>query len=75
MANPLSLDSAPIDLPDPDVDMGVSGGVREIVVADGEDLPRIAMRYGVTVTQLKELNTLVDGTVRPGQKIKIPIGE
>jgi LysM repeat protein len=75
MANPLSLDSAPIDLPDPDVDMGVSGGVREIVVADGEDLPRIAMRYGVTVTQLKELNKLVDGTVRPGQKIKIPIGE
>ncbi|MBT3294209.1 MAG: LysM peptidoglycan-binding domain-containing protein [Verrucomicrobia bacterium] len=75
VANPLSLDSPPVELPDPDLDMGVSGGVREIVVADGEDLPRIAMRYGVTVTQLKELNTLVDGTVRPGQKIKIPIGE
>jgi len=51
------------------------GGVREHIVTDDEDLPRIAMRYGVTVTRLKEMNELVDGTVRPGQKIRIPIDE
>jgi peptidoglycan endopeptidase LytE len=72
---PVSLDSAPVELPDPDLGGGVSIDVREHIVGEDEDLPRIAMRYGVTVTRLKEVNSLVDGTVRPGQKIKIPIDE
>jgi LysM repeat protein len=72
---PISLDSAPAELPDPDMGAATSMDVREHIVGDDEDLPRIAMRYGVTVTRLKEMNGLIDGTVRPGQKIKIPIDE
>ncbi|MBL7077308.1 MAG: LysM peptidoglycan-binding domain-containing protein [Kiritimatiellae bacterium] len=70
---PLSLDSAPVELPDPDLGAAPSMDMREHIVGEDEDLPRIAMRYGVTVTRLKEINGLVDGNVRPGQKIKIPI--
>ncbi len=74
-AAPVSLDSAPVELPDPDLGGAMSIDVREHIVGEDEDLPRIAMRYGVTVTRLKELNGLIDGAVRPGQKIKIPIDE
>jgi len=74
-AAPVNLDSAPVELPDPDLGGSTSIDVREHIVGEDEDLPRIAMRYGVTVTRLKEINGLVDGAVRPGQKIKIPIDE
>ena len=57
------------------MDATTSTDIREHIVGDDEDLPRIAMRYGVTVTRLKEMNGLIDGAVRPGQKIKIPIDE
>lgn len=72
-SGPMSFDSAPVELPDPDVGAATGTDMREHIVGEDEDLPRIAMRYGVTATRLKEVNGLIDGVVRPGQKIMIPL--
>jgi RND family efflux transporter MFP subunit len=43
------------------------------IVADGETLFRIALRYGVTVEALKEANDLDDNLIYVGQRLEIPL--
>jgi LysM repeat protein len=49
-------------------------GERVHVVADGHSLGKIALRYHVTVKQLRERNGLRKGgrPIQPGQKLIIP---
>ncbi len=50
-------------------------GYREVVVGPDEDLYTIAMRWAVSVAELKKVNGLADDVVKPGQRLKIPIAE
>jgi membrane-bound lytic murein transglycosylase D len=43
------------------------------VVQAGETLIRIAARYGTTVPVLLKLNSLRDGAIRAGQRLKVPV--
>lgn len=43
------------------------------VVAPSEDLYTVAMMYDVGVQELKELNGLRDASLRPGQRLMIPL--
>ena len=45
------------------------------VVEAEEDLYSVAMLWGVSVSDLKQINKLTDTDLEEGQKIKIPIGE
>jgi len=49
-----------------------TGGMREHVAGQGEDLYTVAMMYGVSVTELKQVNGLTDTALTPGQRLKIP---
>ena len=40
-------------------------------VRSGDNLTRIAQRYGVTVRQLREWNGLRSETIRPGQRLRV----
>lgn len=42
-------------------------------VREGEDLYAIAIRWGVSPTELKNLNGLTSNEVKPGQVLKIPV--
>jgi len=48
---------------------------REHVVEENEDLYSVAMMWGVSVAELKELNGLTDTELKPGQRLKIPLSE
>jgi N-acetylmuramoyl-L-alanine amidase len=48
--------------------------VREHTVASGDTLSAIAIRYGVTVSQLMQHNRMRNATVKVGQTLKIPPG-
>lgn len=50
----------------------ITGETKEYVVKNGDTLGHIAVRNGVTVAQLKELNGLSKDSIRVGQKLKIP---
>jgi LysM repeat protein len=41
-------------------------------VASGDTLYRIATKYGITVAQLKEANTVSSDIIQPGDVLKIP---
>jgi LysM repeat protein len=41
-------------------------------VKDGEDLYQVAIRWGVSPTDLKVLNNLTGTDLRPGTVLKIP---
>lgn len=43
------------------------------VVQRGESMPLIAAAYGVTATQIADLNGVVRGRLRPGQKLTLPL--
>lgn len=45
---------------------------RTHTVKKGESLSRIAAKYGVTVTAIKNANGLKGDNIQPGQKLKIP---
>ena len=49
-----------------------SGATKEYVVKGGDTLGSIAYGNGINIRQLKELNGLVNDTLRVGQKLKIP---
>ena len=51
--------------------MGKSGK-REHVISRGDTLSGIALRYKVSINQLKEANGLQTSTIRVGQKLTIP---
>ena len=49
-----------------------TGATKEYVVKSGDTLGSIAYGNGINIRQLKELNGLVNDTLRVGQKLKIP---
>jgi LysM repeat protein len=50
-------------------------GIRIHVVDPDEDLYSVAMMWGVSVAELKELNGLTNTTLKPGDRLKIPMTE
>ncbi|MDR5683649.1 MAG: LysM peptidoglycan-binding domain-containing protein [Armatimonadota bacterium] len=52
-----------------------AAGERVHVVQAGENLYRIALRYGVTVTSIQEANGLSDDRITVGQLLRIPAGQ
>ena len=55
-----------------DVSTPIGSGLRRVhIVRDGETLFAIAARYNVSVTQIKTLNRLGDGSLKKGQKLLI----
>jgi len=48
------------------------GATKEYVVKSGDCLGKIAAASGITVSQLKELNSLSSDNIKAGQKLKIP---
>ena len=64
--------SMALDVPNPAVERyGGSKGVKVHVVRRGDNLSRIAKRYGTTVRQLKALNGLRKDSVFPGQALVV----
>lgn len=55
---------APVALPAPTL----------IEVQEGETLQSLATKYGTDMQALKQLNGLFDGTIRPGQRLRVPHG-
>lgn len=58
--------------PAPVVDASASGVQATYQVQGGDNLTRIARRFGVTVTALREANGLSSDTIYVGQELKIP---
>ena len=54
---------------------GTLAGTRQHVVASGDTLTIIAMRYGVPVASIRTANRLQDDVVRLGQSLTIPLGQ
>ncbi len=52
-----------------------NGAVREYVVKSGDSLGAIAYGNGITIRQLKELNSLKSNRLSVGQKLKVPAGK
>lgn len=52
-----------------------TGATREYVVKSGDSLGAIAYGNGITIRQLKELNSLKNDRIAVGQKLKIPAGK
>ena len=48
---------------------------RVYVVGENEDLYSVGLLWNVSVDQIKELNSLTDTALTPGQRLKIPIAE
>ena len=55
--------------------VGTNVIIRIHEVAAGEDLYSLALMWDVSVADLKNVNDLESTTLRPGQKLKIPIRE
>ena len=51
---------------------GISRGVIQYTVKDGESMDSIARRYGITVDQIRWSNGLKNADVTPGQNLMIP---
>ena len=49
-----------------------NGTVRTVTVAQGDTLSEIARRYGVSVRDLRSMNSLSSSTIRVGQVLKLP---
>lgn len=49
------------------------GKFKDYTVSANEDLYSVAMQWGVSVAELKEINGLADTDLNPGQVIKIPL--
>jgi LysM repeat protein len=60
---------APAPLPEP------AGAVKtqNYTVKEGEDLYTVAIRWGVSASELKALNNLTSVDLQPGQVLKIPV--
>jgi LysM repeat protein len=58
--------------PAPAAPAAPAAGTRSHTVDKGEDLYTVAMMYGVSVTDLKQVNGLNDTALTPGQVLKIP---
>ena len=47
--------------------------VQSYTVKEGEDLYAVAIRWGVSPSELKSLNNLTSSDLQPGQILKIPV--
>jgi LysM repeat protein len=70
-AAPGALAPAP-GAPAPAVPAAPAAGYQTYTVKDGEDLYQVAIRWGVSPTDLKVLNNLTGTDLRPGTVLKIP---
>ena len=52
-----------------------AGATQEYVVKSGDVLGTIALKNGISVRQLKDLNGLSSDVVRIGQKLRVPVGK
>ena len=52
-----------------------AGATQEYVVKSGDVLGTIALKNGISVRQLKDLNGLSSDVVRIGQKLRVPAGK
>lgn len=48
-----------------------AGAVQYHTVVQSETLWAISRKYGITVDQLKQLNSLSDNTIKPGQQLRV----
>ena len=46
---------------------------QSYTVKEGEDLYAVAIRWGVSASELKALNNLASVDLQPGQVLKIPV--
>ena len=60
--------------PPPGTRWASKGGGRQHVIGKGDTLGRIAKQYAVSVSSLRSLNRLEDGSLRVGQVLIIPEG-
>ena len=60
--------------PPPGTRWASKGGGRQHVIGKGDTLGRIAKQYAVSVSSLRSLNRLQDGSLRVGQVLIIPEG-
>ncbi len=51
-----------------------TGGTKAYVVKNGDTLGGIAIAYGITVRQLKEMNGISKDVIIVGQELKVPAG-
>jgi len=49
-----------------------AGDYISYTVKPNDDLYAVAIKWGITASQLKEINNLLDDTLTPGQVIKVP---
>ena len=54
------------------VDGAVDENVTTYVVKENDDIYSVAIKWGLTASQLKEMNNLDDDSLTPGQKLKVP---
>jgi LysM repeat protein len=66
--------AAPAEIVEPVAAAG-SDRFRVYVVGENEDLYSVGLLWNVSVDQIKELNSLTDTALTPGQRLKIPIAE
>ncbi|MBR7180993.1 MAG: LysM peptidoglycan-binding domain-containing protein [Kiritimatiellae bacterium] len=69
---PAAPKAAPAKSAAPAKNAKYEGAVKEYVVKSGDSLGKIALAGGITVRQLKELNSLSSDMIRIGQKLKVP---
>lgn len=75
-APPVDTTSAPtMQKPSASAPVDAAGGVsyRDYEVEGDEDLYSVAMMWGVSVAEIKTLNSLDSIDLEPGQKLKIPL--
>ena len=58
--------------PEPVHPPAVTGPMRAYAVKEGEDLYAVAIRWGVSPSELKAINHLTGPDLRPGQVLRIP---
>jgi len=65
---------APVPAPAPDAlaPAPAPAAVQTYTVKEGEDVYAVAIRWGVSPSELKALNNLATHELRPGQILKIP---
>ena len=69
------VDAAPVDAAVAPAPAAGSDLFRVYVVGENEDLYSVGLLWNVSVDQIKELNSLTDTALTPGQRLKIPIAE
>lgn len=70
-----SVVSAPAEKKDQKPAKASAETIRTHTVEEGDDIFSVAMMWGVSVSRIREVNSLEGDTLEVGQKIKIPLSE